>query len=135
MIKKKKINNNVTNEKSTNKENQILNKTKKEIKNKDDNKIKEKIKNRIMRGNNNLKKNFNLDKEEDFQTSSKMLDFKILGEGSYQTSSENFNPRITEECFQTFLINSTPVDCEEGNNQTSLRNTPLFKGVKKKKTP
>jgi len=29
---------------------------------------------------------------------------------------ENFNPRITEERFQTSLINSTSVDCEEGSN-------------------
>jgi len=79
-----------TNEKSTNKENQILNETKKEIKNKDENKGK--IKNRIMRGNNNLKNNSDLDihKEESFQTSSKILDPKIPGGGSYQTSPENF---------------------------------------------
>jgi len=118
--KEEKINNNnhVTNEKSTNKENQILNETKKEIKNKDENKVKGKIKNRIIRGNNNLKKNFDLDihKEEIFQTSSKILDLKILGGGSCQTSPENFNSRITEIRFQTSLVNSTPVDCEEGSN-------------------
>jgi len=66
--KEGKINDNedVTNEKSTNKDNQTLNETKKVIKNKDENKVKEKIKNRIMRGDNNLKKNSNLDKEEGF---------------------------------------------------------------------
>jgi len=58
--KEEKINNNedVTNEKFTNKENQILNETKKEIKNKVKNKVKGKIKNKIMKGNNDLKKKF-----------------------------------------------------------------------------
>jgi len=95
-----------------------------------------------MRGNNDSKKNSNLDKEESFQTPSKTLDSKILGEGSYQTSPENFdsiilggesyqtspenfNSRITEECFQTSLVNSIPVSCKEGSNQTSLRNMTL----------
>jgi len=104
-----------------------------------------------MRENNNLKKNSNLDIEEGFQTSSKILDSKtslenfnskvpgersyqtspenfnskILGGGSYQTSPANFNPGIIQECFQTSLVNSTPVDCEEGSNQTSLCNTTL----------
>jgi len=32
--------------------------------------------------------------------------------------------RITEECSQTSLVNS--IDCEEGSNQTSLRNTTSF---------
>jgi len=52
-----------------------------------------------MRGNNNLKKNSNLDinKEESFQTSSKTLDSKILGEGSYTTFPENFNSKILEK--------------------------------------
>jgi len=52
-----------------------------------------------MRGNNNLKKNSNLDihKEESFQISSKILDSKIPGEGSYQTSPENFNTKILGE--------------------------------------
>jgi len=90
-----KINNNATNEKSTNKENQILNETKKIIKNKDENRVKEKIKNRIMKGNNNLKKNSNLDSKILW----KILDSKIPGRGSYQTSPENFNPSITEERF------------------------------------
>jgi len=74
--KEGKINDNedATNEESTNIGNQILNEAKKVIKNKDENKVKEKIKNRIMRGNNNLKKNSNLDKEEGFQTSSKTLE-------------------------------------------------------------
>jgi len=78
-----------------------------------------------MRRNNNLKKNSNLDvhKEEGFHTSSKFLDSKILGGGDYQTSHENLNPSITEERFQASLINSTPVDCEEGSNQTSLCDT------------
>jgi len=133
--KEEKINDNedIMNEKqSTNKENQILNETKKEIKNKDENK--EKIKNRIMRENNILKKNSNLDKEEGFQTSSQILDSKILGGGSYQTSPENFNPRITEKYFQTSLVNSTPVDCNEGSNQISLRNTtPSYSKESKRK--
>jgi len=90
-----------------------------------------------MRGHNNLKKNFNLNiyQERSFQTSSKILDSKILGEGNYQTSPENFNskileegnyqtspenfnPRSTEERFQTSLINSIPVDCEEGSTKS-----------------
>jgi len=160
--KEEEINDNedVANEKPTEKENQLLNETEKVIKNKDENEVKKETKNkRIMRGNNNLKKNSNLDKEEGFQTASKILDSqilgggsyqtppenfnsKILGEGNYQTSPgnfnsqilgggsyqtppENFNPRITEECFHTSLVNSTPVDCEEGSNQTSLRNATL----------
>jgi len=64
------------------------------IKNKDEKRVKEKIKNRIMRENNELKKYSNLDihKGKVFQTSSKILDSKILGGESYQTSPENFNP-------------------------------------------
>jgi len=118
----------------------MLKGTKKIIKNKDENKVKGKIKNKIIRCNNDVKKSSNLDiyQEKDFQTSSKIPDPKILGggnyqispknfnskileEGNYQTSPENFNPRITEECFQTSLVNFSLVDCEEGNNQISLR--------------
>jgi len=46
-----------------------------------------------MKGNNNLRKNSSLDihKEKSFQTFSKILDSKIPGGGSYQTSPENFN--------------------------------------------
>jgi len=53
-----------------------------------------------MRGKNKLEKNSNLDihQEGGFQTFSKILDSKILGEGSYQISPDNLNnPRITEE--------------------------------------
>jgi len=110
----------------------MLKETKKIIKNKDENKVKRKIKNKMLKRNNGLKKSSNQDiyQEKDFQTSSKILDTKILGEenyqtspeninfkileeGNYQTFSENFNPRIIEERFQTSLVNSTPVDCEE----------------------
>jgi len=99
----------------------MLKETKKIIKNKDKNK-KGKIKNKIMKGND-LRKSFDLDiyQDGDFQTSSKILDSKILEEGNYQTSPKNVNPRITEEHFQAFLVNSIPVNCEEGSNQTSLR--------------
>jgi len=163
------INNNegTIKKKSTIKENQMLKETKKIIKNKNENKVKGKIKNKIMKGNNDLRKSSYLDiyQERDFQTSSMILDPKILGGGNYRTSPENYNskilevgnyqispkninPRITEERskrFQTSLVNSTPINCEEGSNQISLRNTTLsyiksqkegslFKSSKKFKT-
>jgi len=73
------------NKKFTNKKTQMLKKIKKVIKNKNENKVKEKTKNKIMRVNNNLKKNSNLNiyQEKSFQTSSKILDLKILGEGNF----------------------------------------------------
>jgi len=134
--------------KGSNKKNQISSEMKEviesNVQNKDENQIKNK--NEVLRGNKGLKKNINLDiHQEDFQTFSEIPDSKIIGEGSYQTSpkdSKNFqiigggsyqtsledlnNHRITEKNFQTFLVNSTPVNCEEESNQTSLRDTTLF---------
>lgn len=63
--------------------------------------------------------------EGSYQSSPEILnDSKILGERSYYETSSKFlnNPR-TDESFKTFLVNSTPVDFEEGSNQTSLRDT------------
>lgn len=105
--------------------------------------IKEKNKNKTMRGNKKLNKYPNLGiREENSKASPEILDSKILGGGSYQSSPEILNdskirggrsyqtsskflnnPRITDESSQTFLVYSTPVDCEEGSNQTSLGDT------------
>ena len=65
----------------------------------------------------------NIHRGEYFYISSepKILESKILGEGSYQTSPEELNNSgIAEKNFHTSLLNSTPVDCKEVNNQTSL---------------
>jgi len=91
-------------------------------------KLKKKIKNKIMKINNNLKKNSNLNiyREKGFLIFSKILDLKIFGGRNYQTFPENpFNLTILEKRFQTFLVNSILVDCGE-HNQTSLRNTPSY---------
>jgi len=104
------------NKRSTTKEHEMLKKIKKIIKHKDENKVKGKIKNRIMRENDDLRKSSNLGiyQEEDFQTSSKILDPKILGRGNYQTSPENFNFKILEEVnYQTSLKNFNPRITEE----------------------
>jgi len=65
----------------------------------------------MLKRNNGLKKSSNLDiyQEEDFQTSSKILDTKILGGENYQTSPENINFKILEEGnYQTFSENFNP---------------------------
>jgi len=85
--------------------------------------------NELMRGIKESKKNSipNIHRREDFHISSEpeILEFKILGEGSYQTSPENLNnPENAEENFHTFLLNS--VDCKEINNQISLYNATQF---------
>jgi len=80
-------------EKFLNKKNQISSEMKEiiesNIQNKDENQTKNKS--QVLRGNKRLKKNFNLDThQEDFQIFSEVPDSKIIGEGSYQTSPEDF---------------------------------------------
>jgi len=55
--------------------------------------FKEKNENKLMRGTKESNKNsmLNIYQEKDFYILSKILKFKILGGGSYQTSPENLN--------------------------------------------
>ena len=94
------------------------------------------VEDKLMRWIKESRKNSipNIHRGEDFHISEpEILEFKILGEGSYQILPENLNnpenfgegsyqispensnnPEIAEESFHTFFLNS--VDCKEVNN-------------------
>jgi len=114
--------------KISNNEDEIINKR---VREKGPNK--EKNENKLLRGNKNLNKNLSIrEKGFHFHTFPEILNPKIFGEGYFQTSPETLNTRMTKDALPSPLVNSTPADCEKGNVQASLRNTPS-KGVKKKK--
>jgi len=78
----------ISEKKFLNKRNQVSNEIKKVIEsyvqNKNENKIKNK--NEVLRGNKELKKNFNLDIQKGLQTFPEVPDSKIIGRESYQIS-------------------------------------------------